>query len=89
MTAASGNTTVSRQYHAFAMLLRDYEWIHRILGIFGHVSFFVGSICFLWESWQLVGVWLFIIGAGGMMLDRICSLIVHYERLRQNNQPIL
>lgn len=77
------------KYRALSALLREYEWLHRILGILGHVCFFLGSVFFLWESLKLAGVWLFIVGAGGMMIDRICSLIVHYERLRQDNRPLV
>ncbi|MBK1698778.1 YrhK family protein [Rhodovibrio salinarum] len=77
------------KYQAVSTLLREYEWIHRLLGILGHVCFFVGSVFFLWESLKLAGIWLFIVGAGGMMIDRICSLIVHYERLRRNDQPVV
>ncbi|MBK1669662.1 hypothetical protein CKO28_16610 [Rhodovibrio sodomensis] len=77
------------KYRAISALLREYEWIHRILGIVGHVCFFVGSVLFLWESLKLAGIWLFVVGAGGMMVDRVCSLIVHYERLRQDSRPLV
>lgn len=76
------------RWKALKTLLREYEWIHRCLGILGHFCFFVGSVFFLWESLKLAGVWLFIIGAGGMLIDRGCSLIVHYERLRERGQPV-
>lgn len=73
------------RYKALSGLLREYEWIHRGLGILGHFCFFVGSVFFLWESLKVAGIWLFIVGAGGMLLDRVCSLIVHYERLYDPN----
>lgn len=77
------------EWHVLAGLLREYEWIHRGLGILGHLCFFVGSVLFLWEATKLAGVWLFIVGAGGMLVDRSCSLVVHYERLRERGEPML
>jgi hypothetical protein len=77
------------RWRALSALLREYEWIHRGLGILGHLCFFVGSLFFLWESLKLAGIWLFIVGAGGMLVDRCCSLIVHYERLRRADAPLL
>ncbi len=52
-------------------LLQDYEWVHTLLGLLGNVSFFVGSIFFLFESLKTAGVWLFIIGSAGMLVGSI------------------
>jgi len=71
---------------ALCAFLREYAWIHRGLGILGHLCFFVGSIFFLWESLKLAGIWLFIVGAGGMLIDRLGALIVHDERLRRRGE---
>jgi len=76
------------RWRAMSALLREYEWVHRGLGILGHFCFFVGSLFFLWESLKLAGIWLFIVGAGGMLIDRACSLIVRYERLRRDGRPL-
>lgn len=67
--------------------VRDYEDVHTGLGILGNVSFFVGSILFLFEgAWQRAGVWLFIIGSFGMMIGSIGSAIVKAERRRRDEQ---
>ncbi|SDF49335.1 YrhK-like protein [Limimonas halophila] len=76
-------------WRAFCTFLREYEWIHRGTGILGHLCFFVGSVFFLWESLKLAGVWLFIVGAGGMLVDRVGSLIVHFERLHERGEPLV
>ncbi|MGK7296740.1 MAG: YrhK family protein [Candidatus Wenzhouxiangella sp. M2_3B_020] len=51
-------------------LVRDYEWIHVSLGLFGNLCFFVGSVLFLpaLEQWKLTGVWLFIVGSFFMLV---------------------
>lgn len=49
-------------------IVRDYNWIHLGVGLFGNLCFFVGSILFLWESTKNTGVWLFIIGSAGMLV---------------------
>ena len=58
--------------------MKDYEWIHICLGLFGNLLFFVGSIFFLWESWKTVGVWLFIIGSFLMLVGSIGSGLTQY-----------
>lgn len=57
----------------------EFEWIHITLGLIGNVSFLVGSVFFLWESLKTAGVWLFIIGATGMLIGSIGSGIVKHE----------
>lgn len=51
-------------------LVKDYEWIHLSVGLIGHVSFLVGSVLFLpaFEPLKTLGVWLFIVGAGAMLI---------------------
>lgn len=90
MNSDNSDTSVLHRlkWKALRGLLREYEWVHRGLGILGHLCFFVGSVFFLWESLKLPGIWLFIVGAGGMLIDRACSLVVHYERLREQGEPM-
>ncbi|MAU09946.1 MAG: hypothetical protein CL607_09015 [Anaerolineaceae bacterium] len=47
------------------------ERLHWMLGIFGNFSFFLGSILFLSDEWETVGVWLFILGSGGMLISSL------------------
>ncbi|MGR3464377.1 YrhK family protein [Limimaricola sp.] len=75
-------------------LVKDYEWIHLSLGLFGNVAFLVGSVLFLpafeghgltWAwidvEWKTVGVWLFIVGAFFMFVGAFGNLLVKlYER---------
>jgi hypothetical protein len=65
------------------VFVRDFPWIHLGLGLVGNVAFFVGSIFFLWESTKLAGIWLFIVGAGGMMIGSLGQLFVWIEEHRE------
>ena len=59
--------------------IRDFiennPWVHTAIGLFGNASFFVGSVFFLFESLQRAGVWLFIAGSAGMLIDRVGSAV--------------
>jgi len=57
-------------------VFRDYGWVHTGLGLMGNAAFLVGSVLFLWESTKVVGVWLFIVGAAGMLLGSIGQAVV-------------
>ena len=59
-------------------LVRDYEWIHVSLGLFGNLCFFVGSVLFLpaLEPWKLTGVWLFIVGSFCMLVGAVGRALV-------------
>lgn len=63
-------------YSALQRFVSNYEWIHTGLGLVGNLAFLIGSILFLWESTQLAGTWLFIVGASGMLLGSIGRAIV-------------
>jgi hypothetical protein len=56
--------------------VRERAWIHISLGIFGNLSFFVGSIFFLSDNLQPAGTWLFIVGSAGMLIDSIGDAIL-------------
>ncbi|RCW43896.1 YrhK-like protein [Halopolyspora algeriensis] len=65
----------------FQRLATDFQWVHQGIGIFGSLTFFIGSIFFLWKDpLQLVGVWLFIIGSLGMLIGNVGAFIVKYGR---------
>jgi len=65
-----------RPLHA---LFREYEWVHMGIGILGNLSFFIGSIFFLFESLKNSGVWLFIGGSLGMLIGTVGRAIVRME----------
>jgi hypothetical protein len=64
---------------AIQEFITEYQWIHTSLGIIGNLAFFVGSIFFLWDSTQLMGTWLFIIGSAGMLLGSLGAMFVLTE----------
>ena len=59
--------------------VEEFHWFHTTLGLIGNVSFFVGSVLFLWESTKLLGIWLFIVGSLGMMLGSIGDAVAKLE----------
>ena len=67
------------RYHFVLVMFREFRWIHISLGFIGNLSFFVGSIFFLWEHTQWLGTWLFIIGAFGMLIGSFGRLMVTWE----------
>ena len=62
--------------HPVRCLLEEHRWIHLGVGILGNALFLVGSVLFLWETTEAVGVWLFIVGAAAMLAGSIGSAIV-------------
>jgi hypothetical protein len=65
-----------RRVHPLRRFVNDYQWVHTGIGIVGNLLFFVGSVLFLWESTKAMGVWLFIAGAGFMLVGAVGSAIV-------------
>ncbi len=65
----------------FRRLASDFQWFHQGIGVFGGLTFFIGSIFFLWKDpIQLAGVWLFILGSFGMLIGSVGSFLVKWER---------
>lgn len=60
------------------IVLHKYGWVHLSLGLFGNAAFFVGSLFFLpaFHSLKTLGVWLFVIGAGFMLIGALGRLLV-------------
>lgn len=61
----------------------DFEWIHITLGLFGNLTFFIGSVFFLYESLKTAGIWLFIIGSFFMLVGSIGSGLVRYVSIEE------
>ena len=69
--------------NAIKTLVQDFGWIHLSLGLCGNILFFAGSILFLpvFDPWQTIGTWFFIVGAFLMMIGAIGRLLVDlFER---------
>ena len=58
-------------------LVRDFEWIHLGIGLFGNFCFVVGSVLFFksFEAWYTLAVWLFVVGSTGMFVPARRCLI--------------
>lgn len=67
---------------AIQEIVEDYEWFHTMVGIFGNISFFVGSILFLFEPLKRWGTWLFIVGTFGMLVGSVGAALVRRTRRR-------
>ncbi|MEL7687038.1 YrhK family protein [Citromicrobium bathyomarinum] len=61
------------------LIVEDYGWIHRGIGLFGNLAFLVGSVLFLpaFEAWKTIGVWLFIVGAAAMFVGALGQFFVN------------
>ena len=59
--------------HAF---FQRYGWLIMLGGILGNLCFLIGSICFLFDATTPAGIWLFIIGSAGMLLESVRNAIV-------------
>ena len=67
----------------FRRRVREFQWFHLGVGIFGNVAFFIGSICFFYEdAIKTAGIWLFVLGALGMTVDSLGQTIVKFEETR-------
>lgn len=83
---AAGSRVRQVEEHALRALVRRYDWVHTSLGIFGNVAFLLGSVCFLFESWKTVGVWLFIAGAAGMLVGSLGQALVGRQTVEQDEE---
>ena len=57
-----------------------YRWFFVAEGVLGNFMFFVGSILFLSQTTQQVGVWLFIGGSGLMLVSSSAAGLAEYSR---------
>jgi hypothetical protein len=72
---------VARVKHSWVPgFLADFPWIHLGIGIFGNITFVVGSVLFLYQDLQTIGIWLFIIGSSGMLLGSFGELLARLDR---------
>ena len=76
-------TVRSRRWEApAAAFVHEYHWVHTGLGLVGNTAFLVGSVLFFWESTKVAGIWLFVVGATGMLIGSVGQAIVQGERRR-------
>ena len=68
MTAIDQTTEGSDHPHPIRAAARNFGWVHTMLGLIGNTAFLIGSILFFWESTKTIGIWLFVVGAAGMLI---------------------
>lgn len=66
-------------HHPLRSIARHYTWVHTTLGLIGNTAFLIGSVFFLFEDLKTVGIWLFIVGAAGMLIGQIGRALVTGE----------
>jgi len=71
-------------YAALRTLVQEFGWIHTGIGLFGNITFVAGSVLFLpaFEPLKTLGVWLFIAGAGLMLIGNFGDLLVKVYEAR-------
>lgn len=75
--------TICLSMKVIRTLVKDYGWIHLGIGMLGNLCFFIGSVFFLWEGLKPAGVWLFIIGSGGMLIGSAGGWAVSVYKARE------
>lgn len=79
MMKTSAKEAAGTQVKLVRSFIRDFPWIHIFLGLGGNLSFFIGSILFLWTQYEQAGVWLFIIGSFGMLIGSIGQAFIRWD----------
>jgi hypothetical protein len=66
-----------------------HEWWFVALGLLGNTMFFVGSICFLFKSLEIVSIGFFIFGSGLMLVSSSAESLAEYSRnqMKQRESP--
>jgi len=64
----------------------EFRWLHQAIGVVGGLTFFLGSVLFLYDGvLQRVAVWLFIVGSAGMLVGNVGNALITYERHELEN----
>lgn len=59
---------------------RRFAWLFVLVGLAGNLLFFIGSICFLFQQSQELGIWLFITGSCLMLVSSSAGAIDEYSQ---------
>jgi hypothetical protein len=78
-TAAEASS-VRATHHKQKRFFDRYEWWFVVLGLIGNCLFFAGSVCFLWNSLETLGVVQFIAGSCFMLVSSAAAAIAEYSR---------
>lgn len=60
-------------------LIKQYEWVHLIIGILGNIAFLGGSIMMLQEE-KTTAIYLFIAGSSGMLIGNLGRFLISLGR---------
>ncbi len=78
--AANSSSPPSRPW--IGTFLRDFPWIHLLIGLTGNLLFFVGSIMFFSDKLETGAIWLFVLGSLGMLIGSLGEIFVRIEKRR-------
>jgi hypothetical protein len=67
--------------YGLVLLIRDYEWVHLVLGLCGNVLFVLGSVFFLFEALRQPGTWLFVVGSTRMLVGAAGNALIKITRI--------
>ncbi len=75
-TASQGHNSRTQRLRFF----RRFAWLFVLVGLAGNLLFFVGSICFLFQTYKEFGIWLFITGSCLMLVSSSAGALDEYSQ---------
>lgn len=67
---------------------QQYTILYNLNDVLMGLWFFIGSICFYWESTKTLGVTLFVLGSAQMIIRPLIRIIhrIHFQRYVNRNE---
>lgn len=78
----SGPSAGERRPRWVGAVLREFPWVHLVIGLFGNALFVVGSVFFFWSSVMTLAIRVFVIGSSAMFLGAVGEFLVRIEKHR-------
>lgn len=79
---STGTQRPNLSHRWLGSFLRDFPWIHLLIGLAGNLLFFVGSIMFFSKQLETGAIWLFVLGSLGMLIGSLGEIFVRIEKRR-------
>ncbi|MFV2049395.1 YrhK family protein [Metabacillus litoralis] len=72
--------------HHEIIINERYEFFYNLNDVFIALCFLVGSVLFLWDSFETYAIWMFIVGSGLFLIRPMIKFIkrFHLKKVRNN-----